>query len=281
MSVNVQTKNGLKQIADKTTKKNILKVLGYTPANKESLENHRGDAIIHISSKERDYWDNKPETYEQLKEKPSIYEDLPETLYVVDKNSNIIAFVDNEGIHTTALEVQISKDKKQDIITFINDSILDLYYDISEKIITDYNKLKNIPVLNEENDDTLYISDSLGNVSARFDKNGLTTLNVYSEELFEGKKSLSSKYAFKEEIIKDYNKLENKLPISEVQGKEFKIVDSNNNIIFRVDNMGVHVTDVYAQDIKIEDLKYKNSISDIYIKQEATLSIADIDDLLK
>ena len=91
MSVNVQTKEGLKQIADKTTKKKVLDVLGYTPANEEDLINHRGDVDIHVSSSEKEKWNNKPETYEELKEKPSISEYDTKTLYVVDEKNNIIA----------------------------------------------------------------------------------------------------------------------------------------------------------------------------------------------
>lgn len=177
MSVNVQTKNGLKQIADKTTKNKILNVLGYTPASQEDLINHRGDVDIHISSLEKDKWDNKPETYEELKEKPSISEDETDILYVVDENNNIIAYVDSRGIHTIALEV-ITQDGKKDIVEFIKESILNLRNDIQESISLDYNDLDNKPIENEENNDALYVTDDSGNIIARFDSNGLNVTNV-------------------------------------------------------------------------------------------------------
>lgn len=213
MSVNVKTSTGLKQIADITTKNKVLKVLGYTPANEEDLINHRGDIDIHISSFEREKWNNKPETYEQLREKPSISEDDTKVLSIVDENNNIIAFVDNEGIHTTALEV-VTTSGKRDIVEFIKEKLLELSADINEEIsnvrneiITDYNKLENIPVLNESVDNTLYISDFKGNIIAKFDENGLDTTAVISKEFFENGVSLINKYSTKEELKKELAEL--------------------------------------------------------------------------
>ena len=51
----------------------------------------------------------------------------------VDENNNIIAFVDNEGIHTTALEV-VTTSGKRDIVEFIKEKLLELSADINEEI---------------------------------------------------------------------------------------------------------------------------------------------------
>ena len=107
MSVNVKTKDGLKQIADKTTKNKIKNVLGYTPADENELNSHKGDVIKHISSEERERWNKKPETYSELKEKPNIEtENDDNTFSVVDNYGNVILRVDSKGLSTTEVYIQ-------------------------------------------------------------------------------------------------------------------------------------------------------------------------------
>ena len=53
-------------------------------------------------------------------------------------------------------------------------------YALKDEIIDDYNELKNRPIQNEENDDSLYIADKNGNLIVRIDNGGLHATKIYS-----------------------------------------------------------------------------------------------------
>ena len=86
MATYIQAENGLKKIADKTTKANIEKALGH------SLSNFSGD-------------------YNNLKNKPEIIEDGSEELNITDPQGNVIAKITKEGIQ--ALNFFVGEDKKE------------------------------------------------------------------------------------------------------------------------------------------------------------------------
>jgi hypothetical protein len=75
MSINIQTATGLKVLADKTTKETIKAALGYTPADEASLN------------------------------LPNITDDESGDFYITDEQGNIIFKVDENGAHTTAVNV--------------------------------------------------------------------------------------------------------------------------------------------------------------------------------
>jgi hypothetical protein len=110
MSINIQTATGLKVLADKTTKETIKAALGYTPADEASLN------------------------------LPNITDDESGDFYIADEQGNIIFKVDENGAHTTAVNV------------------LDGIY--SEK-------------------DTFYITDEAGNIVAKIDENGIHTIDLF------------------------------------------------------------------------------------------------------
>ena len=229
--------------------------------------------------------------YNQLLNKPIINEETNDTLYIVDKDSNIVAQFDRNGLHTVG-------------VTIKGEDILDRIEKIKEEIVVDYDDLEDKPIIKEENDDTLYIADNNGNVIVRIDKTGLyttflyengelistkyvsketlekelaelvgstpetldtlkeladalgnnenfstTVMNLIGAKLGKDETAVDSeklggieagKYAFKEEIISDYNDLENKPIENEQEEKTLVVVDNDGNIIVSIDEAGIH-----------------------------------------
>lgn len=231
--------------------------------------------------------------YNELENKPIINEENDDALYIQDANKNTIAIFDRDGFHTTAVSIN-----GQDVVGLIEK--------VKDDIVLDYNDLENKPIINEEKDDTLYVSDKDGNVIARFDKTGFYTTVIHEngEDIsnkYASKKDLADelaklidsspealntlnelaaalgdnpnfatdvvnligtklgkdetavdseklggieagRYAFKDEIIDDYNELKNRPIENEKNEKALQIVDNNGNIVASIDEMGIHST---------------------------------------
>ena len=190
MSINIQTSDGLKKLADKTTKKNIKEALGYIPSYTPNINDYDGD-----------------------------------TFYIADSNGNVIFKVDKKGIHSIDL-------------TLNNKSLVDI---IKDNVTSgDYNDLENAPDILDDGSSVLNIVDSNGNIIFKVDKDGVHTVGLKIKN-----KSLDT-------IIEentpsgDYNELENKPEILEDGSAFLQIVDVNGNVIAMIDDKGVHAFNFYA-----------------------------------
>ena len=142
-----------------------------------------------------------------------------------------------------ALKVELEEQYKE-LMKKINDIKV-------EGFNADYNDLENKPIENEENNNALYISDENGNILARFDEKGLHTVGVSikNEDILEKIEKV------KEEIVFDYNDLENKPLEREDLDDTLYIVDENGNIIARFDKNGFYTTNIHENGQSIS-LKY-------------------------
>lgn len=87
MSINIQTPAGLVPLTGKVTKSQVITALGYTPANETTFNTHKQDTVIHVTAEDRERWDN-------------VLSDDSEYLSVVDASGNIIALIDEAGVHS-------------------------------------------------------------------------------------------------------------------------------------------------------------------------------------
>lgn len=263
MSINIQTVNGLKVLADKTTKDTIKAALGYNPANEESLSSHENDDVKHITAAERESWRNKPETYEQLKEKPDIFDDDSGEFYITDGSGNIIAKIDDNGIH--ALNVFVgasdkevsSKEDLTELSRTINNNILAINDDISvinsnftsttanlnKNIVTLFNDKSDIDHshtdLDSESED-FTITDEDGNIAVRVDSTGLYTSQVFvglDQKEVALQEDLSShsheqiKFGSSSSVVTDDNGVK-------IKGVEVKIRDNSQHDLLTADYQG-------------------------------------------
>lgn len=253
MSVNVKTKDGLKKLADVTSKETIQEALGYTPANPD-------DIVI---------------DYNELENAPSIMEDNTGILYIVDEQNNIVAYIDAGGIHTVAVDINGEP-------ALTNSAIENIYAKKTELFNKDYNSLINAPITNEGEDARFIITDNNGNIIVAIDENGLTTTNVFADNLYD-KDAINVKIQeLKTEIPKDYNDLEN-APITQTGDDDsLVIMDNNNNIAIKIDAQGLNASNLLIkgnqvatiQDIENAEL---DDITETHVREMIRDAIADSD----
>lgn len=226
MATYIQTENGLKKLADKTTKKTIEEALGYIPSYTPNINDYDSDTFYIADSKgnvifkvdkegihsvgltikektlETIIKENIPSgDYNELENAPNITEDNSGEFQITDTNGNIILRVDSDGISTTSVNT------------------------------TD-------GITSEE--DNLRIMDSNGNIIFRIDQNGIHSvgLNINNKSL--------------ETIIEentpsgDYNELINKPEITEDNSNVLQIADKYGNVIAKIDAEGVHALNFYV-----------------------------------
>lgn len=155
MGIYIKTATELMSLSQPITSESIKQALGYLPVNFSG-----------------DYNDltNKPTlfsgNYEDLTNKPidsGVWTNDSDNFYIVDNNENVIALIDEKGIHS-------------------------IDFDISGKSVKDHIEDKDIHISAAERekwndplsstDSELYIADGSGNILALFDANGLTVTAV-------------------------------------------------------------------------------------------------------
>lgn len=164
MSLNIQTSNGLLEIGGKVTKEKVVEALGYSPAD----ESHVKDGVAHITSKERETWNNKSDVvaYSDLLEAPNIRDDESGNLTVEDEDGNVIMKVDSDGITTTNVNTNTIN---------LNGEDLGVRLDILESV--------SLPNIVDDESGELSISDEEGNKIVKIDANGLTTTTVTAHDV--------------------------------------------------------------------------------------------------
>ena len=175
---------------------------------RETLINHTSDTNIHITSSERNKWNNKSDfsgAYEDLIGKPNIIpEDEDKSLVINDNNGNTILRVDENGLETTTVTAKSMVIDNVDINVKLNEHIDDNIKHITSDERTKWNNksdfsgnytdLQDAPNITPEDDDkSLSIMDEAGNTIAKFDFNGLETTQVTAKSMFINGVSVESK----------------------------------------------------------------------------------------
>lgn len=201
MAVYIKTPDGLKRISNEDIEaKDIEKALGYTPS---------------------DFSGN----YQDLNNAPDIFDDASGVLVIADQQGNIILKIDNDGLHTTDVEIDGMSVK---------------------------HKLENMDSLTDDSD-TLYVTDGSGNIIAKIDKEGVTTTQVNAKQVLLDGESIEDKLANPITSI-DEN----------ADDDAFHLVDNNGNIIFTVDSTGVQAPEFYNPKKNIKVLEtLEQAVKDI------------------
>ena len=190
MAVYIKTPDGLKRISNEDIEaKDIEKALGYTPS---------------------DFSGN----YQDLNNAPDIFDDASGVLVIADTSGNIIVKIDNDGIHTTDVDLN----------------------GISVK-----HKLENMDSLTDDSD-TLYVSDGDGNVIAKIDKDGVHTTQLNAFEVFLDGEPLSEKL---KNILSS---------ITEDDTGTLYIADESGNVIAKIDGNGFQTTTVKAKQVIADEI---------------------------
>lgn len=306
MSVNIQTKDGLKVLADKTTKKTIKNALGYTPADENRLPNitnsqddelivvdknghvvakidNEGLHIIGIKIKGKDLLKLIEENgfsgdYYDLINRPSIDEGDDTNLYIADKNGNVAVKIDQNGLDASNLKI-----KGEQVATETN----------VETVLEDYAKQEDIPTKMSEleldievgqdlpiearEDNQLLVIDNGGNIIAKIDKDG-----VHSTEFSEKGIFLKDKYASKDSVPTKVSQLENDEDYTTIENVSEVLVgpaideckEYTDNSVNSLNGDNIKIGDGYDISIKeAVDSKLDNTeASNTYLKKEDAFS---------
>lgn len=151
--------------------------------------------------------------------------------YTPTKQTDFDSHVSNTDIHVTAAEKQLWNNKS----TFSGD----------------YNDLINAPNITEDGSSNLYIADNSGNIIAKVDANGITSVDFNVDNI-----SIKDKipvWDAKSDFSGSYNDLTNAPNITEDESNNYVIVDNSGNIIARFDANGLTTTKVTIDGVDIKD----------------------------
>ena len=150
MGIYVKTPTGKEPLQKKVTAEEIKEALGYTPADKNSVPENLD--LSDVTSND-------------------------DTFYIVDKDDNVIARIDKDGIHT--IEVILgSGESKAKVKEHIDDRDIHVNAESITKALgytpADKNDVPKVDFSDVESaDDTFYIVDSEDRIIAQIDANGL------------------------------------------------------------------------------------------------------------
>ena len=186
------------------------------------------------------------------------YDDQTDTLFIIDNDNNVIAYVDKDGVHSTDMILN-SGGSLSTAITDI-DKLESSTSTLASNLDTFKASLSNIKA-NEEVNDTLYITDGVENVIAYVNKDGVHSINFLTddtidykqlvEKVEENKTSIDSLLGADNTLSARVESLNTKLIAIENAFKHdeytdaFYIVDSNNNVIFYANKDGIHSVNLH------------------------------------
>lgn len=136
----------------------------------QSVVEHMNDEIIHVTAEDRERWDNKSDF-------ESITEDDNSALSIVDKDGNVIAKFDGDGLHTTGIEAN-----NADLIGDLTASDAILSGESVVEHMNDYDKHLGDEITVSD-PSALTIVDKNNKSIARFDADGFTTTYVESYDV--------------------------------------------------------------------------------------------------
>lgn len=258
MSINIQTSAGLIPLSAKVTKSQVITALGYAPTSETIFNTHKQDTTIHVTVADRERWDN-PLT------------DDSNHLSIVDSNGNIIALIDDTGVHSVDFHIGADSVKSQ-----LNQLAQDI------QAIPDQ-----LPFQSDGNDTYLSVEDSAGNKILHIDGTGMYVPSIYAkeidvisarfDELFVGGAPLADIITKLAQGISDIvagrldghigdithltQEQRDKLDtITNNEGNHFTLQDENGNVAFQVDDEGAKARDFQYIDIVTNGDKTKEEV---------------------
>jgi hypothetical protein len=241
MSINIQTSAGLIPLSAKVTKSQVIAALDYTPTSETIFNTHKQNTTIHVTAADRERWDN-PLT------------DDSNHLLIVDSNGNIIALIDDTGVHSVDFHIGADSVKQQ--LQHLNDT--------TDGIFT------------EGADTYLSVQDENGNKILHIDGTGMYVPSIYAkeidvisarfDELFVGGAPLADIITELAQGISDIvagrldghigdithltQEQRDKLDtITNNEGNHFTLQDEEGNVAFQVDDDGAKARDFQYIDI--------------------------------
>lgn len=156
---------------------------------------------------------------------------------IADKNDNMIFKVDKEGVETTAVKTKALTVDGKNLATHIKDAIDDI--DFPETDLTDYATKQ-------------YVKEQVGPKAAQIDLDETNQQLGMVKELV-GTSSVEDQI---EEALDNfyYSDLINAPEINNYNDKEFYIIDDAENAIFKVDENGVYVTELFLNGVNLTNL---------------------------
>lgn len=239
MSVNVQLANELRRISGQNiTQAQIMLALGYTPTNDTDFLAHAKNGSIHVSAQDRERWNNALShgfsgNYNDLQDKPDIFNDNSGVLQITDNSGNIIAQIDRYGIKSVNFFV-----KGVELSEIIRQSQFNI----------DYNNLLNRPDIYEDNSGKISYADPNGNVIAEFSGAGLNTVGIKIKGVDILTLVAQGQYTV------DYNLLINRPDIYEDSSGEMVFADIYGNIVATIGAAGLNAVDVRIKGKSIAQL---------------------------
>lgn len=184
-------------------------------------------------------------SYTDLTDAPNIAEDDSGNMIIADESGNIIFKANADGIHTTAVSLNGETAASQ---TYVDEAIANI--DIPEVDFTGYAT-------------EIYVNNKVADLvnSAPEALNTLGELAVALENHEDAYDALLETVGSKA----THTDLENlKEELSEsitAEAEDWKVVDGNGNIIFSVDNMGAHTTNLTLNGESVEDIVDERVVS--------------------
>lgn len=181
--------------------------------------------------------------YNDLTNAPNISNDFSDNLIVADNNGNIVLKVDENGLHTTDVEVDGVSIKEKI-------PIWDSCVDQEDSFSGDYNDLMNKPNIEDNGSGDLIVVDNDDNIILQVDDTGLTTTDVKIGEI--SIKEKAEEWDKKSDFSGKYEDLAGAPGIVEDGGGNLVVTDEDDNIILQVDENGLTTTDVKIGEISIK-----------------------------
>lgn len=219
MSINIQLDGKLQKISGQTmTKEKIIEKLGYTPANETTL-----DANITELNSNLDILESA------LEEHKNSMSDIDaanadDKFVIADPSGNIIAKIDDEGVHTTGVEAESFTSNDKELAVYDEDG--NAAFKVDENGITHAAKLK----LNsgDVDDQLSALSDSITDHASKT----VEHVNSTDRDRWDNKSDFSGNYS---DLVGAPN-------IVEDESGEAVYADEVGNIIFKIDADGAHTT---------------------------------------
>ena len=200
----------------------------------EEIEEHVWDNDIHVTASDKTKWDNKSDfsgNYHDLEDAPDITDDGVGDLKFVDEDGNIIFKIDDEGIHTTNIEAMESITAETIIL---NGSDLEETIDNKLDVQTE--------LLNEQ------IEDAVNEMDERLIEFGIVVDEHIEDSVVHVTQEDKVKWNNKSDFSGNYHDLEDAPDIEEDEAGDLKFVDEDGNIILKIDDEGLHTTNIEAID---------------------------------
>ena len=186
-------------------------------------------------------------------------DDGTDTLYIVDKSNNVIAYINGLGVHS--VDFTLPNENQFSLKDFINNKYASFVTSTNTTLTTLTKKLENF---GDDEGDAFYIVDKYNNVIVYFDETGANSINFTTPS-----GNLNQVISDLSQEIKDRADLQNNIVAANTTAinsikkdiqyfnagdtdTELYIIDKNNNVMAYVDETGLHSLNVYSKNFDLE-----------------------------